>query len=110
VYNYQRPKDKLGECSKWGIFLGKKGWNVYDLENGSICVSRDFFSGRQFSCFRSGQSDLIPNNGWSGISGVYDDEPSPIAVQIGPLLSAGAKNSRLSHSAENLRGRNLGQQ
>jgi len=45
VHQRLRKKDKFDSCSKKCILLGypfgKKGWKVYDMESGEICVSRD---------------------------------------------------------------------
>ena len=45
VHNNQKPKDKFGDRSWKCVFIGypfrKKGWGVYDLENGNIFTSLD---------------------------------------------------------------------
>jgi len=45
VHNNQEPKDKFGEHSRRCIFVGypygKKGWKVYNIEDGTIIISWD---------------------------------------------------------------------
>jgi len=111
VYANQKPEDKFGDRSQKCVFIGypfgKKGWRVYDLENGHIFTSRDVvFCEEHFSFSdKSMMPDTLDQN-LAPSPPVHDYESEPMFTPKSPPNHATrpATEARLMSSTATSRG------